>query len=129
MRKFHALALMGAIIALGASLSGCAQYRQAAEAGANVALQDVQAADDDFAKAISIGPQAITLGAFARYPSGPQKCALATLAGVPLAGCTLTAADVQAIVSQQFTARFGAQTAAPSPTPAAPTATSAAAGQ
>lgn len=106
-------------------LAGCAQYRQAAEAGANVALQDVQATDDDLAKAIAIAPQAMTLGAFARYPMGPQKCALATLAGVNLAGCTLTAADVQAIVSQQFTARFGATNPNAPPVPAPVTAGSA----
>lgn len=108
------LMLIGIAGLLSMCLSSCAQYRQAAEAGANVALLDVQAADDDFAKAISISPQAITMGAFARYPSGPQKCALATLAGVSVTGCTLTAADVQAIVADQFTARFGAQDPAPS---------------
>ena len=114
-----------AAVSLCALMSGCAQYRVAAEAGANVALQDIQAADDDLAKAIAISPQAITMGAFARFPSGPQKCALATLAGVSTTGCTLTAADVQQIVAQQFTARFGETTPAAAPPPAAPTANSA----
>ena len=89
-------------------LSSCAQYRQAAEAGANVALADVKAANDDAALAISIAPQAITLGAFARLPSDPRKCALATLAGVDLNGCTVTAAQISAIVSAELTQHFGA---------------------
>ena len=122
MKRFLIAAL--ALAAIAVTTSGCA-YRQAVEAGANVALKEVQAADDDFAMAASIAPQAMTLGAFARYPMGPQKCALATLAGVPLAGCTLTAADVQQIVGQQFTARFGTATPAPAPASASPTADSA----
>jgi len=90
-----------------AAVSGCAQYRQAAEAGANVALQDVKAIDDDEALAISIAPQAIRLGAFARMPAGAQKCAVATLAGIDLNGCTVTPAQINDIVSAQLTQHIG----------------------
>jgi hypothetical protein len=90
------------------ALSGCAQYRQGIEAGANVALQDVKAADDDVARAVAIAPQAITLGAFSRFPDGAQKCALATLAGVNVNGCALTPDVIKQIVADQMTQHFGA---------------------
>lgn len=106
---FAVLALIVAV-----SLTGCAQYRQFAEAGATVALKDQQAVDDDLAKGISIAPQAIPLGALARLPAGAVKCDLAELAGIQLAGCgAVTAQDVQNIVSSQLTAHFGPAASAP----------------
>lgn len=92
---------------LAICLSGCAQYQQAIEAGSNEALSDVKRVDDDTAQAILIAPQAMTMGAFSRLPQDARKCAIATLAGISLSGCTLTTGDVANIMQQQLNQHFG----------------------
>lgn len=100
--------MVAAMAVLSLSLSGCAEYIQDAEAIAQKGITNQQRIDDDFIKGVSIAPQAVPAGALARYPAGPQKCAIATLAGLELSGCTAaTTQDVQSIVQQQMSVHFG----------------------
>lgn len=117
---FTAALLFGVTLAM----SGCAEYIQDAEAVAQKGITNQQRIDDDFAKGVSIAPQAIPSGALARFPAGPQKCALATLAGLELNGCTAaTTQDVQNIIQQQMNVHFGPAAVPPPATSPAPPAT------
>lgn len=112
-----------ALIGLSISVTGCAQYIQDAESIATMGISNQQRIDDDLAKGISIAPQAIPAGALARFPAGPQRCALGTLAGLELNGCTAaTTQDVQNIVQQQMSVHFGPTAVPVAPVPVAPVA-------
>lgn len=107
MTRFSQAASAAFLLCATLALTNCAQYQQAAEAFANGAVHSIQKTDDDYAQGAMLAPTAITLGAFSRLPQDPRRCAVATLSGVSVTGCTLTAADVQAIVGAELADHFG----------------------